>query len=308
MKKYRSLGLLVVAIVFSGLAGFASVKYLEHREQALIAEFDEKANYTEVIVPNKDLLVGDLISLDTVSVRPVPATYLSNGTLFPNDFDSIVGLTLKEPAGAGKPLLRSQLDGLTGVEKFSQLLSPGQRALTLSIDELQSNENMLMPGDYVDILVKITSDSGAKTVNVTSLLDKVLVLATGITTVADPSYYQAQAAQQGYGSVTVGVASKDVSTLLSAQTLGELIFLLRNPEDESKGRFADGSGLFNNSKDNLIRVFSKSNATSGVLTGSYRVSGSGQKNLWGNAQDTGRLYKKYQGKAPEEKEIKIGQR
>ncbi|WP_086933202.1 Flp pilus assembly protein CpaB [Agarilytica rhodophyticola] len=308
MKKYRSLGLLVVAIVFSGLAGFASVKYLEHREQALIAEFDEKANYTEVIVPNKDLLVGDLISLDTVSVRPVPATYLSNGTLFPNDFDSIVGLTLKEPAGAGKPLLRSQLDGLTGVEKFSQLLSPGQRALTLSIDELQSNENMLMPGDYVDILVKITSDSGAKTVNVTSLLDKVLVLATGITTVADPSYYQAQAAQQGYGSVTVGVASKDVSTLLSAQTLGELIFLLRNPEDESKGRFADGSGLFNNSKDNRIRVFSKSNATSGVLTGSYRVSGSGQKNLWGNAQDTGRLYKKYQGKAPEEKEIKIGQR
>ncbi len=313
MKKYRSLGLLLVALIFSGIAGFSSIKYLEHREQALIAEFDEKANYTEVIVPNRDLLVGEVVSLETVSVRPVPATYIPNGTLFPSDFDAIAGLALKEPAAAGRPLLRAQLDGLAGVEKFSQLLNPGHRAVTLPIDELQSNENMILPGDYIDILVKLESSGGNSRptgIGVNSLLSKVLVLATGSTTIVDPTYLQAQGYQQGYASITVGVASKDIPALVSAQEVGDLIFLLRNPEDNSKGRFTQANGLFGLAAVDLIRVFSNGNTNGGLLGDTYRSAGGSQQNRWGNAVDTGRLYKKYQGEFFKEdtEKVKLGQR
>lgn len=307
MSKYKSLALLLVAVVFSGVAGYLSIIYLEKREQALIAEFDEKANYTEVIVPNQDLLVGDKISIETVSVRPVPATYIPAGTLFPQDFDAIAGLTIKEPAPAGRPLLRGQLDGLTGVEKFSQLLKEGERALTLPISTEGSFENMLVPGDRVDILVKVRKKD-EEGVTVSALMDNVLVLATGVFTVADPTYFRDEYMQQGYASITIGVNTRDISKLISAGEVGDLVYLLRNPEDDARGRFQEGVDLFGEGSGNGVRIYSRSNVEGGLLGISYQASTPVSANRWGSKSDPGRLYKKFVGGGGSDKEedVKMG--
>lgn len=293
MKKYRPLVLLLIAVAFSVGAGYLSMDYLERREKALIAEFDEKANYTEVIVPNRDLQIGEVVSVETVSVRPVPATYIPAGTLYPDDFDSIAGLALKESVPAGRPLLRSQLDGLTGIDKFSQLLESGQRAITLPIDRIESYENMLMPGDKIDILVKNNSDGGKGEATITSLLSEVVVLATGIFTVADPQYYQAQAINEGYGSITIGVHARDVARLISANDSGELVYLLRSPSEEGRGTFGRTVGLFDERGANRIKVFSAGKDVGGLLQSTYSSERTPKSNGWRNEQDFGRLYKKF---------------
>ncbi|GLS24378.1 Flp pilus assembly protein CpaB [Marinibactrum halimedae] len=303
MKKYTSIGLLIVALIFSGLAAVASIKYLEKREQDLISKLDQK-NDTEVIVPSRDLVVGDVISTETVSVRAVPSTFLPSGALYPSDFDAIAGLSIKEPVFSGKPVLRSQLEGLSGVETFSELLQEGQRAITLPIDELQSNENMLVPGDYVDLLIKIKHEASDKTgdketVSVNSLLHRVLILATGPITIADPSYYYSttQMEGQGYGTITIGVNSKEVPKILAASEMGELIYLMRNPEDKSKGRFnevGDAWGVgWGEGNTRKIRVFSAESTSNGLMVDEFRSIGEDNKNNWGNPIDPGRLYKKY---------------
>lgn len=286
MEKYRSVGLLVFALLLAGVAGYISMSYLEERERAIAQEFEENADYVKVIVPNFDLNVGDTISAETVSLRPIPSAYLSDGALYSSDFDVVAGLAVSEPVSAGRPLMRTQLQGMAGISSFSQLLKDGQRAITLELDALDSNENMLMPGDYIDIQMLMKGDD--KTITLTPILDRVMVLATGILTVADPAYLADQ--MEGYATVTLGISTKDVNKVVAAKEVGQLVYLLRNPKDEGKGRY---ESQLPESKSQLVSIYSGGKNDSGMLVGTRYGITEDRSNNWTDDKQESRAYKKY---------------
>ncbi len=301
MRSAKSIGLLVVAVLLAVSAGFAGYMYLDQKEKALVQELNAKANYVEIIVPVQNMNVGDIVSAETVSIRPVPADYVPDNAIMPADFETVAGMAITEPISAGKPLQRHQLEGFDSVEKFSQLLKPGQRAITLEIDQIESNENMLSVGDYIDIVVVIEPEEGVdgeeeteKVIEVQPVLERILVLATGTKTISDPpGYYENSSYEDGYSSVTLGVDIKYMQDLIAAKSKGKLHFLLRNPEDENKLKLGEG-GVSLGSNQSRIRVFAGGKASNGFLNESYKdLPSPSIAKRWQIASLDNREYKKY---------------
>lgn len=262
MKKYKHLLLLFVAIVLSSLAAYTVNKYINYKEQELIASFDKKNSYSQILVPNMNLEIGQVISTSTVSLRPVPAEYIPDGALTANDFDQIVGMAVKTRISKGKAILRSQLQGLRVVEKFSELLKPGERAPTLKVSALDSNENMLVPGDKIDILVMV-SNKESKSQALLSVLEDVLVLATGMDTIADSI---SRHGYDGYGSLTIGVRTENLAKVLFAKEQGSLVYALKRSDDVIKTKYGSEYGKNGNVFGRTgISVFAAGKASSGVL-------------------------------------------
>lgn len=258
MQKYKHLILLVVALILSGLAAYSVNKYMDYKEKELIAAFDKKSNFKQVLVPNASLEIGQIISTDTVSLRPVPAEYIPDGALTADDFDQIVGMAVKSRVTKGRAILRHHLQGLSTVEKFSELLKPGERAITLKVSALDSNENMLVPGDIFDLLLMI--DDKSKTISLTPILEQVQVLATGVATLADSVALN----YDGYGTITIGVKTEDYAMVIAAKEKGTLVYALRRSDDKQTSKYSGvmGDNLSNRKR---ISVYTAKKAKSGIL-------------------------------------------
>lgn len=257
MQKYRNIILLAVAVILSILAAYSVSKYMDHKEKEIVAAIEEKNNYKQILVPNANLEVGDLISTATVSLRPVPAEYVPDGALTSDDFDNVAGMTVKSPITQGKAIVRSQLQGLSAVEKFSELLKPGERAISLKVSALDSNENMLVPGDFFDLL--LLKEGGNKETEVNVVLENVQALATGTATVAD---YVGQG-YDGYASVTIGVKTEDYAKVLLSKEKGSFVYALKRSDDSARPKYEAKNGI--DASSSGISVFSAGKSKDGVL-------------------------------------------
>lgn len=258
MQKYKHLILLVVALILSGLAAYSVNKYMDYKEQELIAAFDKKSNFKQILVPNSSLEIGQIISADTVSLRPIPAEYIPDGSLTADDFDQIVGMSVKSRVTQGKAILRHHLQGLSTVEKFSELLKPGERAITLKVTALDSNENMLVPGDIFDLLLMVNDKSRA--ISLTPILEQVQVLATGISTLANSTAQN----YDGYGTITIGVKTEDYGVVVAAKEKGTLVYALRRSDDKQTSKYS-GTMSEDLGSRKRISVYAAKKAKSGIL-------------------------------------------
>jgi len=132
--------------------------------------------------------------------------------------------------------------GAPGERKLSQKIDAklNQRAMTIPVDNEQSLEGSILPGDRVDLLltyqtvVALEAPGGkgpapvparGRTDFVTaSLLENVYVLATG-------RFGGGEGMQGRYRSITLLVGPDEAKVLIWAMNLGKLSVLLRNPKD-----------------------------------------------------------------------------
>ena len=95
---------------------------------------------------------------------------------------------------------------------------------------------MLEAGDVIDLAIR--SRGGER---FAPLLERVIVLATGKLTTADPQ--SSGAYKRGdYQTLTIGVDSSKVATILLAESRKELVFLLRNERDKAGSRYLTDAG------------------------------------------------------------------
>lgn len=269
--KFKTIGLLVVAITLGIVAVGATNLYLENKEAQMLASIKgQGGEKVAIVVPKFDLHAGDIISSEVMSVREVPSEYIPDSSIFPDEFKHYAGLTLSENISEGRPLLRNSIVGLSGARTFSQLLEKQHRAFTFNIDELQSNASMLEAGDHIDVLLRLNDEQEKNASNsLVLLLQNVAVLATGIRTIADAEAYWAEAEEYtGYSSISIGVNQKDISSLLTAKQLvdgsgAKFIFLLRHPEDELQANYPGVGSL--NDKQKSIESIAGGNSKEGVL-------------------------------------------
>jgi pilus assembly protein CpaB len=235
----KSWGLLMVALVVSGLAFWLAINYLTAKEGSLrdeiLNEITEKAN---IIVAASDLMPGDIISLDTMALAEVDKSNLSTFALSPENFAEIEGYVIAYPMSAGEPLLSHAIVG-EGIERFSDLLDNDERAITLEIDSLNSAAGMLVAGDFVDLMFLMEnsgSDENDGATNLRPLLQNVRILAIDNLPLRAKEQefvnpYNQDSAMQ-YSNVTVGVEFEDASKLILARDIGDIIFMLRNKNDD----------------------------------------------------------------------------
>lgn len=237
--------LLFLAVLVAGGLTFLLYKYLNDRENKLKADIAAQTvrSGVQVVVPAHDVPVGTPLSSSEFVAREIPQDMVYDDMIRPDDFEKYRTSRLVKPVRRGLPLRAGDIDALRGRD-FSDVLPPGQRALTVEIDTVNSTALMLRPGNRVDLywVGKVfREDHASDDKKVAQLLmPDVLVLATGQdmrprdageAAQQDPAAMSRQQGM-GYTTVTLRVPVDDVPRVALAQKIGGLRLILRNADDK----------------------------------------------------------------------------
>ncbi len=155
-KKEKSvLPMLVGAIGFGIAAALLSTLYLKSREAAIRASLiGPEVQEVKVVVANKMLPKGSPISANDFALRAIPSNFVHSDVVYPGEFELFIGRSLTENLGDGNTLLKSFMDESFPID-FSDTIPEGHRAITVSVDEVNSFSGHLRPGNRIDLFVNI---------------------------------------------------------------------------------------------------------------------------------------------------------
>jgi len=136
-------------------------------------------------------------------------------------------LNVDLPAGAG--IKFRDLDQSPSAA-VAALLKPGERAITLSVDRLNTIAHMLQPKDRIDIFVSDTSTAGST--NSAELIGQnIEVLALDQRLRPDPHQEASQEQILGDTLLTLRASQNFARTIAQMRTTGQFIVALRNSAD-----------------------------------------------------------------------------
>ncbi|MFT5396665.1 MAG: pilus assembly protein CpaB, partial [Gammaproteobacteria bacterium] len=155
-KEQKSVVPLILGAVGLGIvAAVMAMLYLNAREGQLKALYEkQKTGSVTVVVANKNLVKGMEITMADFSARPVPTEFVHDDAISPNNFNSYIGRSIIANLGQGKTLLKSFVDD-DFPRDFSDIIPPGKRAITITVDDINSIGGFLRPGNRIDIYVNI---------------------------------------------------------------------------------------------------------------------------------------------------------
>jgi pilus assembly protein CpaB len=140
--------------------------------------------------------------------------------------DSLEGRVVNTTLMAGEPITEKRLAPLGSRAGLNALISPGQRAITVKVNEVVGVAGFALPGNYVDILV--TFRKGQDTPVSKIVLEKILVLA-----VAQDHAIKDETKPKVVSAVTLEVSPEQAEKLDLARSLGSLSMVLRNQTDQA---------------------------------------------------------------------------
>jgi pilus assembly protein CpaB len=233
------IGWQALAAVAIGACAFALAhRYLRVQETAAREQLAGHYVSRDVLVVARDLVAGSVLAPPMLARRAVPMRFLASDAVDAGSAADALGRTLARPLQAGEAVTFSALEPIADAA-LSALVEPGQRALTIPVDDSSASAGMLSPGDSVDLLlVTRADDAGLGAPRVQPLLQAVRVVATGqrlrrrrpAAEAAGETDDGREAAAQ-YQTVTLHVSAENAERILLAQRLGELAVLLRHEGD-----------------------------------------------------------------------------
>lgn len=215
MIERRTLGYLLVSSVFGVVAVAAAAQWIDERTVQ---------STTQVVVASRDIQPGEKLTPEHLrSVRwPLHAAVAGSA----KDSDSLEGRVVNAALMAGEPITEKRLAPVGSRAGLNALISPGQRAITVKVNEVVGVAGFALPGNYVDILV--TFRKGQETPVSKIVLEKILVLA-----VAQDHSVKDESKPKIVSAVTLEVSPEQAEKLDLARSLGSLSMVLRNQTDQA---------------------------------------------------------------------------
>jgi len=189
-----------VAVAVGVVASVLSYVFLNNAQQN--AYHNAKLVQAYVITkPIPRAMTGsDAISGGYIVQKKVPAEFRPSSAV--TDLSAIETKEAIAPFSVGQVLVSSMFVSTTAAANtFSQIIQPGDVAITVSVDQVHGVGNLPVPGDKVDLLINLNNTES-------SLLQNVPVLAIGQSTTANTNT-NAQSAQ------TTATSSSNTSGLFT---------------------------------------------------------------------------------------------
>lgn len=236
--------LLIAAVIVGLFAALLVWMTVEQQED----QYDEYTkNQVEVIKAAADISAGRPLSEDKVTTEEVPEKFLPPNPITKDEFDVYSGTPVSSNIEEGAMILASDFEVGERSSNLSGRVPPGERAMSIPVDEISGVSGLLRPGDRVDILgtfpvsdeEEVVPEAGGEesTGYVTmTLLQNVTLLAVGQQISGAGGDQQGRMGRgQSYSTVTGSVTIDEAELLNIAQTRGELTLLLRHTEDVEMG-------------------------------------------------------------------------
>ncbi|WP_250467767.1 Flp pilus assembly protein CpaB [Caballeronia sp. GAFFF2] len=185
-----------------------------------------------VIVAAHDLLPGKALTADDLTMQAQ--------AVLPTDAFSSASILLGRVPVVRVPAGSALTDGVLA-GGLTAAIEPGERAIAIRVDESNAVNNLVKPGDAVDVFVVLKRDSVTDgeipASHARLLLSKVRVLGFGDSVIANDAATNAANATNATNHATaartavLGVRVDDIDTLTLAENSGRLLLALRNPAD-----------------------------------------------------------------------------
>lgn len=225
-----------------GLAIFAVLllySYTNEKQSDLTSQFAEKA---QVVVAKTDINEMENIDVSMLEIVDRPKNFIEPGAI-PNP-QIAIGQVALIPIKKGEQLLESKIMKPGPVTGLSMQVAPGQRAVTIPIDEMRGVAKLIKPGDRVDVIAAVDVGRGAsQRREVKTLLQNTVVLATGLKivnelprlfeTVGKEDYIKNIRSDTTFNNITVEVSPQEAQNLIYilSTSPGSLFMTLRHPSD-----------------------------------------------------------------------------
>lgn len=179
-----------------------------------------------VVVAATDIQPGVAIRAEQLKIIEWGAAELPQGAF--QRVDQIIGRVLRVPAFPGEQLLESKLAPKTAKGGLATIITPGSRAISVSVDEVVGVAGFALPGAYVDVLVSAKDANQAPFSRI--VLERIKVLAAEQETTADPNVPKVVRA------VTLELTPREAEILDLARSVGTLSLALRSEFDNARGQ------------------------------------------------------------------------
>jgi len=243
--------LLLIVGVLAILAGASIAGYLWLHPGQRPAATRAAAGRTTVLVAAGPIASGSLVQEDDLAWREVDARSAPAGALVKGQVSTTqyVGSVARRSLAAGELVTANALIGPQDRRFLSAVLTPGHRAVTLSVDAAQSASGLVRPDDRVDVILVQDLDAGQAVANparaaAQTILSDVRVLALDrdfSRAAAEPAVLGAAPARGPVAApttprtITLEVTERDAERLLLARQIGKveisLRSLARSPQD-----------------------------------------------------------------------------
>ena len=223
------LGALVVAIGSAFLA-----RSMFSSEPAPVAAAQEEPTGPKVLVANRALPVGTIITADAMGYQQWPEELVQDAYFIEgnSDMSQLLGTVVRFPITAGEPVTHGSLVSPGDRGFLAAALGPGMRAVTVAVSSAQSAvAGFIFPGDRVDmVLTQQVQGEGRPLSTAETVLRNLRVLATDQATesVTDET---GQTVVRAYRTVTIEVTPQIAEKVAVAQTIGDLTLVLRSISD-----------------------------------------------------------------------------
>jgi pilus assembly protein CpaB len=214
---------LLVALACAVAAVSLFVLYLKQYERE-----SSGGEAVRVLVVLHALEAGEQLTEEALGVKDVPQAYVEDRAVRESDKNRVLGLRVGGLVQAQQTLMWTDLS-VTSEERrdLSTLVQPGRRGLTIGFKN-GVMAALVRPGDSVDVIAIGDSRSDNRTAKV--LLQNVLVLAVGSSTVADARGDERQRDVRE-GDLTLSVTLAEAQQLTLARERGDLSVVVRNVDD-----------------------------------------------------------------------------
>ncbi|MFZ9759789.1 MAG: Flp pilus assembly protein CpaB, partial [Burkholderiaceae bacterium] len=235
-----------IAIFAVGLgltAGWLSYSHLAQAEERLRSEIVVSEKLVSVVVAAKPLSPGLILSESLLAVRELPQAWVLPNALSEETLDEALGRELVRAVASGAPLSMADLAEPQVATGYPQA-RPGYRLLSIPADETSSVSGLIRVGDRVDLWsaatiapLAVTSPEVQVITHQSQDASHARLLAEALKVVAVGGRYQQPSsslskrpldgASERYSSLTLEVPAALVESVLSAQSLGRVVALLR---------------------------------------------------------------------------------
>jgi len=218
----RSLVFIVVAVL---IAGFVTV-WVNNMLKGKTSVITQKAETVPIAVAAVDVNWGSVLAGEQVKTVPYLKANLPAGYF--TDPAALVGRTIIFPIKANEPILASRLAPLDSKGGgVAAIVGANKRAMAVKVDKVIGVSGFIKPGNRVDVLVTLSERGDDKKAIAKTVLENVLVLASGMEMETANKKVKAEPVDV----ITLEVSPEDGEKLALAAVEGKLQLALRNFKD-----------------------------------------------------------------------------
>ena len=236
-RKIVLLASLVAGIVAAVLTRFY-VASKDAEVEALKASFARRFGTVDVLIYGRDVPAGTVLARSDLLKMEVPAAGLRGQALTEENLPDVLGRKTLVSHRRADIVFWADIEGGNPAAKgLSDDVKKTMRAISINCIGAASVSSMVRPNDHVDVIGtfdlsdRASGQSRAHSLVTCTLLQNVLVLATGQATSKAPRRTPGAAAA-GYSTVTLEVTPREAEMLAFAEQIkGRLVLTLRNRND-----------------------------------------------------------------------------